>query len=563
MPLKLFAVAVAGLVLTASADARPLQVMPNVTYDHTVQWTPNGPLSLYVITAPRPGGLYSLDALLSNGTITGRETVTSMERDVSARMTTIGVNGDFFNWNGGWPSGLLMQGGVVEHHAADNRSAVGIDTSGTLHVDRVPWNASWHGLSMTAHPIAQLNEPPRDNRFALFTPAWGAATPPFKGVAAVLEPFPPTVAYKDLSATVTSYASNASVAIPRDGAVLVARGNAVSDLQADAPVGGQITVRIELMPSWASVLDAVSGGPTLVQNGVPIANAHEALTPVQLNGRDPRTAVGQRGDGTIVMVAADGREPGWSIGISNWDLAETLVRYGCINGFALDSGGSTTVALDGQLLNRPSDRTGERPVAEALVIGYTGVYTPFPAPTLSPNGDGYADRELLTYKLVEPSAVTAQLIAPDGAVRVLDAGTKQPGRYRIVWDGTDGAGNPSPEGTYRFAVTATDDLGRTATEQRTFTLDNTLGFLRVGRNARTVSFSLTRDASIRVTIETLSGIVLRTIARGPRTAGAITTRWNGRDGRGKRVPRGTYVVQASARSNIGSSALRRGVRLVR
>ena len=129
----------------------------------------------------------------------------------------------------------------------------------------------------------------------------------------------------------------------------------------------------------------MSGGPTLVKNGAPVANAHEALTPIQLNGRDPRTAIGQRADGSIVIVAADGREPGWSVGISNWDLALALVRYGCVNGFALDSGGSTTVALDGQLLNHPSDPTGQRPVAEALVIGYSGVYAPFVAPTISPN----------------------------------------------------------------------------------------------------------------------------------------------------------------------------------
>jgi flagellar hook assembly protein FlgD len=563
MPRKLFAVAVAALVLASSAGAHPLQVMPAVTYDHTVQWTPQGPLSLYVITAPKPGGLYSLSALLSNGTITGRETVSSMERDVSARETTIGVNGDFFNWNGGWPSGLLMQGGVVEHHPATNRAAVGIDTTGALHVDRVPWAASWRGLSTTAHPIAQLNEPPRNNHFALFTPVWGAATPAVKGLEAVLEPFPPTVPYNDLSATVTSLVSDTSVPIPRDGAVLVARGSAVADLQADAPVGQAITVRIALMRSWASVLDAVSGGPTLVQNGLPIANAHEALSPLQLNGRNPRTAIGQRADGSIVIVAADGREPGWSVGISNWDLAQTLVRFGCVTGFALDSGGSTTVALDGHLLNRPSDPTGQRPVAEALVIAYTGVYTPFPAPVISPNGDGYADHELLTYKLVRPSSVTLQLTAPDGTTRVLDAGSKAPGRYKISWDGTDASGAPAAEGTYRYTVTATDDLGRTSTAGRTFTLDNTLGFLRVARNARSVSFSLTRDATIRVTIETRAGVVLRTIAKGPRTAGSVTAAWNGRDGRNKRVPRGTYVVRASAKSELGTSTLRSVVRIGR
>jgi len=97
-----------GLMVAPSADARPVQVMPGVTYERILQWTPSGPLALYVITAPKPGGLYSLTPLLSNGTIVGRETVSSMQRDVSSQMTTIGVNGDFFSWQGGWPSGLLM-----------------------------------------------------------------------------------------------------------------------------------------------------------------------------------------------------------------------------------------------------------------------------------------------------------------------------------------------------------------------------------------------------------------------------------------------------------------------
>src|SRR5438067_4235648 len=158
---KLLLVALLSLVPVAPAAAQPIQVMPGVTYEHKLSWTPGGPLSMYVITAPKPGGLYSLTPLLSNNTITGRETVSSMERRVSRQMTTIGVNGDFFNWLGGWPSGLLMQGGVMEHHPAVNRSAVGVDSSGNLHVDRVPFTASWQGFSGLAYPIGQLNEPPR------------------------------------------------------------------------------------------------------------------------------------------------------------------------------------------------------------------------------------------------------------------------------------------------------------------------------------------------------------------------------------------------------------------
>jgi hypothetical protein len=409
---------------------------------------------------------------------------------------------------------------------------------------------------MVSYPVAQLNTPAAPDSATLFTPVWGGKTPSTRGTTVVLEPFPAAKPLRDLSGTVTSIVTDASVAIPPDGAVLVARGSAAQQLAAEAVVGSQLTVRIPLPPDWASVTDAISGGPTLVKNGQPIANSGEDLTPTQLRGRDPRTAIGQRADGGIVFLAVDGRQPGWSIGITNWDLALTLMRYGCVTGFALDSGGSTTIALEGQLLNRPSDRTGERPVGEALVIGYTGVFAPALMPTLSPNGDGVGDQETLSYKLVRASTVSARLVAPDGGSRELDAGQKAPGLYQLSWNGTDAAGAPAPEGRYHWNVTATDDLGRTSTHDRTFTLDKTLGFLRVSPGARRIAFTLTRDATIRVAIETSYGDILRTVAKGPRSAGPVSVAWNGRDARRKRVPLATSFLRVAATSQMGLSELR-------
>jgi hypothetical protein len=545
----LFAVVVA-LVFAPPAPAAATQLMPGVSYQRILQWTSAGPVVMYVVTAPKPQGLYKLMPLLSNGTIIGRETVSSMERDASSQMTTVGVNGDFFHWTGGWPSGLLIRNGVVEHQSALGRAAVGIDTSATLHTDKVPWFGRWHGPDNVWYPIAQLNEPPRANAVALFTPVWGGDTPAVKnGVTVVLQPFPPATPRTDLVGTIVSVAGGTSSDVPADGAVIVARGTAARPFAA-LPVGTQLTLRIPLPTNWASVTDAVSAGPTLVRDGKPIFNASEALTPVQLRGRDPRTAIGQRADGTIVMLAVDGRRRGWSIGVTNWDLAQTLVRYGCVTGFALDSGGSTTIAFDGKVLNRPSDSYGERPVGEALVIAYTGVYVAPVAATLSPNADGVGDAEPLSYKLVRPSTVSAKLLGPDGSTVELDTGAKDPGRYNLSWDGA-----AAPEGRYHWNVTATDNAGQVSTADRAFTLDDTLGFLRVGRNARTIGFTLTRDAKIRVTIEKRTGGILRTVAKGARPAGTVTVRWNGRDGRGKKVRRGTYVVRVSATSELGLSQL--------
>src|SRR5256714_3909890 len=176
MSRKLFVAVFVALFLTPAAAGRPTQVMPGVTYERVLRWTAAGPLVMYVVSAPKPQGQYRLMPLLSNGTIVGRETVTQMERDASAQMTTIGVNGDFFSWNGGWPSGLLMRSGVVEHQSALGRAAVGIDTGATLHADRVPWYARWRGPDGISYPVGQLNEPPRKDAVALFTPGWGAET---------------------------------------------------------------------------------------------------------------------------------------------------------------------------------------------------------------------------------------------------------------------------------------------------------------------------------------------------------------------------------------------------
>ncbi len=94
-------------------------------------------------------------------------------------------------------------------------------------------------------------------------------------------------------------------------------------------------------------------------------------------------------------------------------------------------------------------------------------------------------------------------------------------------------------------------------------LDNTLGFLRVSSGARRIDFTLTRDANIRVTVETRFGSILRTVAAGPHAAGEVALRWNGRDGRRKRVGRGTYVVRVAASSPIGLSELRVPLRVLR
>ena len=118
--------------------------------------------------------------------------------------------------------------------------------------------------------------------------------------------------------------------------------------------------------------------------------------------------------------------------MTNCELAQAMVRLGAVTASALDAGGSTTMAFDGKLLNRPSDRGGERPVAETLAVLYSGVYAPTPAlPVVSPNGDGIAEQQQLSYKVVRTSNVTASLVGPGGVTAFTDTGTRDPGHLQL------------------------------------------------------------------------------------------------------------------------------------
>jgi hypothetical protein len=541
--------------------------MPGVIYERQLQFTSHGPVAIHVMTAPRPGGLYALRPVLSNESILGRETVTSMQRRVSSGATVGGVNGDLFTWNEGLPSGVLMQSGVLRTPPHPRRSSVGITDDGRLVVEKVSMLGTWQG-SGNRRSLNHVNQRPPPEGASLFTPAWGPTTPAATNtVEAVLQPFPPAAPHVDLVGVVTVLKPGGGTPIPPDGVVIVGRGSAAGRLAAEAQVGQSITARLILRPEWGGIVDAIGGGPLIVREGQPVFRALEDFTSYQLSLRHPRTGVGQKADGSIIFVAVDGRQPGYSTGMTNFELAQTLVRLGAVTASALDSGGSTTMAFDGKLLNRPSDRP-ERAVSDALFVFYYGVHAPpLAQKVVSPNGDGIGESQSLSFKLVRPSTITASLIGPDRVPRGVETGERLPGTYRLTWSARSPEGNPEPEGRWRWVINAVDEQGQHSVAERAFWLNTTLGHLRArptvlrvrrrrGPNLR-VGFRLARRARVRVTIETPSGAVVRTVANRFFAPGAKTVRWDGRFGNRALAFRGLYVVRVLASNSFGPVDLSR------
>jgi hypothetical protein len=450
----IFVLLVAGVLLPALARAaapvRGQTLMPNVVYSRQVEFTAHGPVVEHIIVAPRPTGLYALKTVLSNNAVQGTERLTSMQKRVSGDATVAGVNGG---------SGLVVRGGVLDVGPADARSSVGVDTDGALHVDRVALAGTWQGSGQRR--ILGINETPRANRTTVYTRAWGARTPAESGGAyAVLQPFPASTPNTALTATVTGYLQGGNQPIPADGAVLVARGAQAGFLTAEAPVGSKVTIVLTLTPAWSNVPEGLGGGPVIVRSGKPVFRSFENFASEQLVFRTARSAVGQTADGRIVFLVADGKQPGYSTGLTNFELALTMMRLGCVTASALASGPTATMAFDGKLLDRPSAR-GERPAGAGLMLNYYGVY----APPLSERAFSAGDSVALSYELVRPSSVTAEVDGPGGAVVPVDSGQHGPGTYRFTWSAAGRA-----TGDWTFRVAAVDNQARRSVAERDFTL---------------------------------------------------------------------------------------------
>jgi len=162
----------------------------------------------------------------------------------------------------------------------------------------------------------------------------------------------------------------------------------------------------------------------------------------------------------VLLVTADAGHRGYSTGMTSFELALAMMRLGAVNACALGTGAGATLAFDGKVLNRPFGRA-EASIADALLLGYDGVYVPQPRATV-PTGTEMP----LAYKVVRNSTVTATLTGPDGSTIVLDSGTRAPGTYPLSWTAT-------ALGHWIFAVTDTDDLGRRTSADRAFTVTST------------------------------------------------------------------------------------------
>src|SRR4051794_6930017 len=327
-----------------------------------------------------------------------RETTSALAREDGA---TVGVNGGYFvldpaSGAPGDPAGIGVYDGrflsepindrpaLVLHRNAKHTSVTRFTWQGRVRlagrdlrldgIDRVPDLIRNCGGDPTDQPTSRpLHDITctDDSELVLFTHEFGPTTPSGPGHEIVLDP----------RNVVRGVHAVRGTSLPPGWRSIQGTGSQADDL-AGVAVGDRVrvTTRLRSLSERPGHLrpdtTTVNGGPVLVRH------SREFITQ-QRDGfvhpgdpsfaygfvikRNPRTFAGIDSRGRTVLVTVDGRSTN-DLGLSIPEEADVSRSLGLVDAVNLDGGGSTTMALDGQVISHPSDATGERPVGDAVLI---------------------------------------------------------------------------------------------------------------------------------------------------------------------------------------------------
>ncbi len=316
-----------------------------------------------------------------------RETTSAL---AAARGATAAVNAGFFVFDPaagapGDPAGAGVYADRLLSEAINGRPAFVFSTDGrdagvarhtwtgtvrsghrTLDLDgvnRVPGlirNCGGTGDQPTDRPLHDTTCPDPDEAI-LFTSDYGARTPEGPGVELVV----------DDKHRVTE------VREPRGGPLTPGtRSIQATGAKADLlrALGSRLTITSTLRGHTDDYV--LNGGPELVRDGRQYATpATDGMVRPNdpsfyygwVHKRNPRTIAGVDRHGRILLATIDGRST-TSLGLSIAESAAVAQALGMHDAINLDGGGSTTMVANNQVINRPSDAAGERPVGDAILI---------------------------------------------------------------------------------------------------------------------------------------------------------------------------------------------------
>ena len=311
-----------------------------------------------------------VQAVKGEGTAVGRSTTSVLlSRLPAASQPIAAVNADFFLFA---PPGVLtnahIERGTVIAGPGPN-VLLGYDAQRGLFIDSVRVS----GAVTSAHGTIALQHwnRPAANRAGLVDARWGVPLDTVVRSRTVrLDPLVPVRPDTSVGRYVVRTVRSSDTLVYGDTLLFVVP----PVMRARAVAGDTVTVQRRITPFWPR--ETVGGRGVLLIDSVVGADVDREGN-AGFRGLHPRTAAGIARVGQsqrLLLAVIDGRQPGYSVGMTLRQTAELLQSLGAQRAINLDGGGSSAMIVRDnatgalRVRNKPSDPTGERPVGNALAV---------------------------------------------------------------------------------------------------------------------------------------------------------------------------------------------------
>lgn len=359
------------------------QVSPGV-YHKSIKWKEGDTLnSLRMMEVDLQDSFVHFTPYSSNGKVYGLETVgnTIDEMGEQGKQVVGGVNGDFFS-SVGIPSGLQIVDGEIYTSPRSIKALVAIFPDDSIKMEHsVEMMAEWkaeNGEVLELDMVNRSRVATHNDRAFLFNDRFGeSAKTPEGGVEVILdvgEGSDRFIAGQTIQGTVTSVEETADTKLEKGKIVLSAVGTKADWIMKNIGVGDEVNIDLNFTKNINQAKDVVSGNSTLGTVLLKEGKIWEELLEDNKNNTEkhPRTMLAIK-NGKLYIFAVDGRQEGYSDGMTLPGAAAYLQSLGMEDAINIDGGGSTTyyVRQPGDvkpsLQNRPSDGL-ERPVGSSLLV---------------------------------------------------------------------------------------------------------------------------------------------------------------------------------------------------
>ena len=352
-------------------DTYSRTIVPGATYTYT-ESNNGSPQKNYVLEYnPKDTQVEAL-AVYGKYAFGGDTLSTNIALAESKGYTVIaGVNGSPFDTSNGVTIGTLISDGRIisasEGESGYDSFAIKKDGSMFISTSNLELKYTSNGKTVNIAHINKQKKVANDYVYLITSDYYSDTTTLAESTEVVLNIKSGRASIgEQMVATVESINNNAKRTKVEEGKVVLVGPNIAT--LGDLKVGAEVTfdfISKDTQYDWNEVEQSVCGFYEILKDGNPVNSSSSEV--------HPRTTIGFKADGTIVFFVVDGRQPGFSVGLTDLACAQYMKSLGCVAAIRMDGGGSSTMGLrlpgDAKMstINSPSDGQ-ERNDADGLLL---------------------------------------------------------------------------------------------------------------------------------------------------------------------------------------------------